>query len=639
MAASVATISRGAGRISRRLDRLSERQFALLVSIPGLILLGAIVLPPVLTVFGLSLFRIELAKDEFVRFTGLSNYFTRMPIDKEITDAIPRTVILAALTTAVTLPLALLTALVLNRGFRGSGLFFMAVLLPWAIASVVAGIFWRVIFDTHFGIANGILIGFGLIKEPINWLQDTTQAVVIAIIGQAWRGVPLLAVLILAALKTIPGTLYRAAKMDGATSFEAFRFITLPAIRPTLIVVGILQIIVGLQVFDFLFTLTNGGPGRATYVLIYAIYDLTFQNLSFGYGSAVTVVLFLLIVLASFLLLLFQVRRRRGVVSIQDEEADLAAASARTSLRFERIPAALAQPDRSTMEEEVPRRPLIRVSPRASRYLFGIGAGALLLFFVAPIIWIIIASLQTDDALSHMPPHLSLSNVWLDGYTRIIQSKVWQGSLVVSLLTAILTTTFVILLASPAAYALARFQLPGKRAVLAVLIFTQMVPAIVMAIPVLKIFQILGLTDTIAALVIVNTAFWLPLITWLLRNFFQEVPVSLERAARIDGCSRLGTLFRVTVPAARPGIAAAAILMLIGTWNEFLFAVILGNHNAVTITRLVTVITAFPYRVNESPPPDLLAAGGIIAVVPCLILVLLFHRRIISGLTEGLVKG
>src|SRR6185295_5640792 len=141
------------------------------------------------------------------------------------------------------------------------------------------------------------------------------------------------------------------------------------------------------------------------------------------------------------------------------------------------------------------------------------------------------------------------------GYTRIIQSKVWQGSLIVSLLTAILTTTLVILLASPAAYALARFQLPGKRAVLAVLIFTQMVPAIVMAIPVLKIFQILGLTDTVAALVIVNTAFWLPLIVWLLRNFFADVPISLERAARIDGCSRLGTLFRVTVPAARPGIA------------------------------------------------------------------------------------
>jgi multiple sugar transport system permease protein len=270
--------------------------------------------------------------------------------------------------------------------------------------------------------------------------------------------------------------------------------------------------------------------------------------------------------------------------------------------------------------------------------LFGIGAGLLLFFFVAPIIWIIVASLQTDDALSNMPPHLSL-NLWLDGYVNLVKAKNWQGSLVVSLLNAVFTTFFVILIAAPAAYALARFQLPGKRAILAALVFVQMVPAIVMAIPVLRIFQILGLTDTVAALVIVNVAFWLPLIVWLLRNFFSEVPISLERAARIDGCSRLGTLFRVIVPAARPGIAAAAILVLIGAWNEFLFAVILGNRQAVTITRLITSITNFPYRLNESPPPNLLAAGGMVAVIPCLILVLLFHRRIITGLTEGLVKG
>jgi multiple sugar transport system permease protein len=204
---------------------------------------------------------------------------------------------------------------------------------------------------------------------------------------------------------------------------------------------------------------------------------------------------------------------------------------------------------------------------------------------------------------------------------------------------AVGTTFFVILIASPAAYSLARFQLPGKRTILAFLVFLQMIPAIVMAIPVLRIFQILGLKDTVQALIIVNTAFWLPLIVWLLRNFFAEVPLSLERAARIDGCSRLGTLFRVTIPAARPGIAAAAILILIGTWNEFLFAVILGDRNAVTITRLITSITSFPYRLNESPPPNLLAAGAMVAVIPCLILVLLFHRRIIHGLTEGFVKG
>ena len=644
MTAGFTTLSRGAGRISRRLDHLSERKFALLVSIPGLFLLAVIVLPPTLAVFGFSLFRIELAKDDIIRFVGLNNYLVRLPADQEILDAIPRTLLFAGLSTLVTLPLALVTALVLNRRFRGDGLFFMAVLLPWAVASVVAGIFWREIFDTHHGIINGILVAIGLVPatDPINWLQNTGQAVSIAIVAQAWRSVPLLAVLLLAALKTIPGTLYRAAKMDGATSWEAFRFITIPAIRLTLIVVGILQVIIGLQVFDLLFTLTNGGPGRDTYVLVYAIYDLAFNNVSLGYGSAVTVVLFLIIVACSMLLLLFSVRRRpRQAVVGFDEDAELAAASVRTSLRFTNVPSKVDRdsgPALSFESRDPVRQARFRLPPRVGKLLFGLGAGLLLFFFVAPIAWMIIASVQTDDALTNLPPHLSW-NLWLDGYVNLIRDPRWQGSLIVSLATATLTAFFVIVLAAPAAYSLARFQLPGKRAVLAVLIFLQMVPAIVMAIPVLKIFEILGLKDTVASLVIVNTAFWLPLTTWLLRNFFADVPISLERAARIAGCSRLGTLFRVTIPAARPGIAAAAILILIGTWNEFLFAVILGDRNAVTITRLITSITDYPFKLNESPPPNLLAAGAMVAVIPCLILVLLFHRRIISGLSEGLVKG
>ena len=310
MAVASTALSRGAGRVSRRLDRLSERSFALLVSIPGLILVALIVLPPTLAVFGMSLFRIELGKDDLTPFVGLNNYLVRLPLDDEVLAAIPRTLFFAAMSTAITLPLALVTALVLNRGFRGVSIFFMALLMPWAVASIVAGIFWRAIFDTNHGIVNGVLVGLGLMDQPFNWLASTAQAVGIALVAQSWRSVPLLAVLLLAALKTIPPALYRAAKMDGATSWESFRFITLPAIKNTLIVVGVLQVIIGLQVFDLLYSLTSGGPGRDTYVLIMAIYDITFGQISLGYGAAITVILFLIIVAASFLILIARVRRR-----------------------------------------------------------------------------------------------------------------------------------------------------------------------------------------------------------------------------------------------------------------------------------------------------------------------------------------
>ena len=144
---------------------------------------------------------------------------------------------------------------------------------------------------------------------------------------------------------------------------------------------------------------------------------------------------------------------------------------------------------------------------------------------------------------------------------------------------------------------------------MSLLIFTQMVPAIVLAIPVLLIFQKIGLKDTVAGLVLINVAWWLPLIVWLLRNVFEDVPRSIEAAARIDGCSRLGTLFRITVPAAAPGISAAAILLLIGVWNEFLFAVVLGDRNAVTVTRRISQTQAI-LPGGGSPPVHRRGGGG-----------------------------
>jgi multiple sugar transport system permease protein len=453
----------------------------------------------------------------------------------------------------------------------------------------------------------------------------------LGIVATAWRSVPLLALLLLAALRTIPSSQYRAAKMDGATGWSTFWHITIPSIRGPLLIVAVLQVIIGLQVFDLLYSLTGGGPGRDTYVLIYAIFDTAFTNLSLGYASALTVVLFLIIAACSLLVVSLRLRRPRAMSAGDD---DLTAASGLS----DRDRMAAAREVMTSQAPPPPPRRRVRLPAWVGKVGFAALAIGLLLFFVAPIAWIGISSLQPYEALARQPPALTLEP-WFDGYRRIIESPPWSGSLVVSLLVSLLTMGFTLLIAAPAAYSLARFKLPLAGFIIGVLVFTQMVPGIVMAIPVLRIFQILGLTDTVQALVIVNTAFWLPLMVWLLRSFFQQVPVSLERAARIDGCSRLGTLFRVTIPAARPGIAASAVLILIGTWNEFLFAAVLSGQNARPITRLITGIQNYPSPMNQSPPPNLLAAGAMVAVIPCLLLVVLFHRRIISGLTEGFVKG
>lgn len=620
------------GRVAGRLDRLSDRKFAFLTFLPGGALVALVLIPPILSVLVVSFFRIELLKDDNIFFAGLRNYL-RLASDTAFVDAVPRTVVFALGTTLLTVPLALATALVLNRRFRGASLLGVALLLPWAVAPVVTGLYWKFIFQSQFGIATGIVNVLGFTDGPVLWLSQPQTAIVVAMVASAWRTVPLIAILLLAALKTIPESQYRAAKMDGATTAQTFRYVTLPSIRNTLLVVSILSLILSLQTFDVLFTLTGGGPGTSTTVIIYYIYKSAIGTLSFGYSGALAMFLFVLIALCSSVLLVLRLKDRRGErVDVVDETAVVVGGP---------IHAAVAAPVEPAPTVAVPylppRRRRFKVPASVRRLALGVGMAALLLWILGPIIWIAIASVQPEAAVTTRPPALT-TDLRLDHYVDLLSRPDWQGSIAVSLELTIAVTLLALILGAMAAYPLARLELPGKRTLLTVLIFTQMVPAIVMAIPVLLMFRAVGLKDTVAGLVIVNVAYWLPLIIWLLRNVLEDVPIALERAARIDGCSRLGTLFRVLIPAAGPGVAAVAILLLIGTWNEFLFAVMLGDRNAVTVTRLIGFLdsTVGP----DGPPPfTVLAAAGIVAIVPCLVLVMLFHRRVVAGLTQGFVKG
>jgi multiple sugar transport system permease protein len=594
------------------------------------------VVPPIVAVFGMSLFRIELARDANTPFLGLRN-FERLANDADFLASVPRTLIFAVATTALTLPLALGTALLLNRSFRGASLLGIAVLLPWAVAPVVTGLFWQFMFNSRFGIATSILTVAGLTDRLIPWLQDTATAVSVAVSATAWRSVPLLAILLLAALKTIPSTLYRAARMDGATSVQAFRWVTLPAIRNTLIVVAILQVILSLQVFDLLYLLTGGGPGSETTVMNYVIYNRVVLNSSFGYSAALALFLVGLIVLCSSVLLYLRLRNREGRPPPEQMVEETAwRPSPSVGVAGRRLAGAPAIAAASGFDPPVVRR-TIRVPRMVSRLAFGVALAALFIWLLGPLAWMGISSIQPESAVTQIPPALTFQFTF-DKYASLLADPNWLGSLAVSLQVSVLVTVIAIVVGSLAAYPLARYELPGKRAIMAGLIFTQMIPAIVLAIPVFLLFQRIGLKDTVAALVLVNVAFWLPLIVWLLRTVFEDVPRSLEWAARMDGCSRLGTLFRVTMPAASPGISAAAILLLIGTWNEFLFAVVLGDRNAVTMTRRISQIQVIGTG-GGIPPFTLAAAAGLLVALPCLLLVVLFHRRVIAGLTEGFVKG
>ncbi len=608
---------------------------------PAALLVGIFLIPPILAVFGMSLFRIELLRPGPTRFVGLDNFLIRLPADAAFLASIPRTIIFAAGTTIVTIPIAVAAALVMNRRSVLAPVIGIILLLPWAIAPVVSGFYWRFIFQPTFGIATNIMNMLGLADGTIPWLQTAESAMVIAIVATAWRVVPLLALLLLAGLKTIPEAHYRAARMDGASPWQSFRHITLPAIRPLLLITTVLTIIVSLQVFDVLFQLTKGGPGFETTTMTFFIFESAIDQLSLGYSSALAILLLFIIVGFSALAFMLRGRRRRERV----DEASLTDARDSGLLRIRRgvaasttgVPATAVQPRYETASARSARSTYFRLPPRVLQAIFVVAAGILVIWSLFPTLWILISSLQPEGAVTSLPLALQLMPDF-DHFAALLADPGWQGSIFVSLAVSLGTTALTLFIGALAAYPLARLELPGKGIFLGVLIFTQMVPGIVLGIPVLLIFVNLGLKDSIQGLILVNTAFLLPLTIWLLRNIFMSVPRALESSARIDGCSRLGTLFRITIPAASAGFAATAILLLISTWNEFLFAVILGDTGAVTVTRRIGFIDS-PTSISAQPPYTLQAAAGILAVVPCVILVILFHRRIGTGLTEGYIKG
>jgi ABC-type sugar transport system permease subunit len=627
---------------SARLDRLSEPRFALLLFIPAALLVGIFVIPPILAVFGMSVFRIELLKSGPTTFIGLNNWTIRLPADSNFLNSIPRTILFAAGTTFISIPLSVGAALVMNRSWRFATLIGVALLLPWAIAPVVTGFFWRFMFQPTFGVMTNIVDGLGLATGTIPWLQSTESAIAIAMAATAWRWTPLLALLLLAALKTIPAAHYRAAKMDGAGTGQAFRHITLPAIRPTLLITTVLMIIISLNTFDVIFQLTKGGPGFDTTTMTYYIFDSAINQLSLGYSAAIALLLLLIIVIFSALVFMLRGRDRK----VRQDEEDLTAANATS---FRRLVGARALGAAAGVTNGLSLRyepedfgdtlsgGRLRLPEGFVKALALFGAALLIVWSVFPTLWILIASLQPEGAVTSNPLALTAS-LDFDHFMSLLRNPGWQGSIFVSLAVALGTTVVTLVLGALAAYPLARLELPGKGFFLGLMIFTQMVPGIVLAIPVLLIFRNLGLKDTVLGLIIANTAFLLPLVVWLLRNIFLSVPRALESSARIDGCTRLGTLFRITIPSASAGIAATAIVLLISTWNEFLFAVVLGDTGAVTVTRRIGFIDS-PTSVSAQPAYTLQAAAGILAVIPCVFLVFLFHRRISAGLTEGYVKG
>jgi multiple sugar transport system permease protein len=273
--------------------------------LPALIVLLVVYAYPILRAFWLSVFTQNLGTELEQVFSGLSNY-QRMFSDGRFWQSLWNTTVFTTASVLLELILGIGVALVLNQAFRGRGIVRTITLIPWALPTAVMGVAWAWIFNDQYGVVNDILRRLGLIETGISWLGDPTLAMIAVILADVWKTTPFIALLLLAGLQSIPGDLYEAHSLDGATPIQSFWKITVPLLMPQIIVSLLFRFAQAFAIFDLIQVMTGGGPGGATETVSIYIYSTVMRYLDFGYGSALIVVTFLILVIAvaiaSFLL-------------------------------------------------------------------------------------------------------------------------------------------------------------------------------------------------------------------------------------------------------------------------------------------------------------------------------------------------
>jgi multiple sugar transport system permease protein len=265
-----------------------------------------------------------------------------------------------------------------------------------------------------------------------------------------------------------------------------------------------------------------------------------------------------------------------------------------------------------------------------------IGVAAIVISVMLPILLVLKLSLSTTADLHRDPPSLLPDSLSLSHYATIFSDPQFIGAIRNSLIITGVTTVLALALGCPAAYALSRLRFRFRTGIMAGILAISFFPAVAIIAPLFVEFRNLGLLDTFPAVILADTVFVLPLTIWVLAAFFRQLPRELEYAAKVDGASTFQAFRYVILPVATPGVVTAGILTFIATWNEFLFAItFLLDQNKWPVTVLI------PNYSQSRLVPDYgaQAAAALVVTIPILVLVLIFQRRIVSGLTAGAVSG
>lgn len=613
----------------RRTGRLPA--FAYLTVAPTLILMVLIVGLPLLYSLYLSFNSTNPITKRWI-FVGFANY-AKVFENMDFWYALARTAYFSALAVVGTTVLGTLFALVLNRRFAGRGFLRSVVLVPWAMAPVSIGVLWSFVYAGNFGLLNGFLHDIGMGSLAAAWFGDGFRALNLVALTQIWNQAPLTTLMMLSALQSMPANLHRAALLDGAGPVRRFFSITLPWLKPTLLFSTIIATINALMTFDIIWIMTRGGPGSATTTLSWLGYLQSFQFLKFGEGAAILYVLTVLS-LACAILYFFVLRPRKPKTAPADTEAEAKVKAARSRPAMAVIP---------------PWRTRSRLHPATARnlskILFGLAVAAIFVWSFLPVAALVFISLSPATDLIRTPPSIFPSALTFENYrmvlmaegTTSVQAQRVPLSLVNSFVIGAIVSVINVTLGTFAGYGFARYA--NRRffaASLWALLLTRMVPALTLVLPFFVIFRSLGLIDTYLGVIIAYSTILMPLAAWMMKTSFENVPLSLERAAHIDGCSYWTMFRKVLVPVVRPGIIAALIFCFLVSWNEFLFAMILTSTPRTQTIPVIIAGFLNQARFYEYGP---LFAASVLAILPPVAVAFFFQRYLVQGALSGAVKG
>jgi ABC-type glycerol-3-phosphate transport system permease component len=520
-------------------------------------------------------------------FIGFENY-SRMLQDPDFAEALRTTVLFTVASGGLSFVAGLGLALLLSKPFTGRGALAVAVFLPWVFPPVVVATFGRLaLFGGTSPVANAVeALGFG---NGELLLQENGVLLCVAVFVDAWRTAPFVALLLLAGLATIPEEVYEAARVDGAGAWQRFFSITLPLLKPALLVVLLLRLLDAFRVFDLFSVLGNRNLiSLSTYVY----QDVMLSQINFGLGNAAAVFMFLCAFLVS-LSFAFVLRTQSS-----------------TGLAF------------SGLQRDVDREGTVADRGRPA---LGILGGVIAALFLVPLVWVFWVS------VAHAPGSGgAVTGPSLLSYPMVLLGTPLTVGLINSTIIAGSTAVLTLVLACPAAYALARFVLPYSNGLLGVMLAIAFFPPVALLVPLLVQLRESGLIGTQLGAIVPDTVLFLPFAIWLLTTFFRELPAEVEDAARVDGAGRLRVLTSVIVPLAAPSLFATGVFVFVLAWNELIFA---STFTLSEFVRPVTVVLSdlvAEARLGFSGP---LAAAALVAALPPALLFLVFRRRILAGLT------